>query len=119
MNCLKKYLMSSRLWINYENDRLSKMYGSNYAFVKTYQDAVNIYNTVDKKEIERALVLIYESIKDVIDKDIVIVQGRKNFADSIKSKVTKMLLKEKIYTHIKSFYDAILNELYNNIQLFK
>ena len=105
--------------INYENDRLSKMYGGNYAFVKTYQDAVNIYNTVDKKEIERALVLIYESIKDVIDKDIVIVQGRKNFADSIKSKVTKMLLKEKIYTHIKSFYDAILNELYNNIQLFK
>lgn len=105
--------------INYENERLSKMYGGNYAFVKTYQDAVDTYTGADKKEIERALVLIYQSIEDVIDKEIVSVQGKKNFTDSIKSKVTKVLLKERIYTHIKGFYDQILNELYNNVQLFK
>lgn len=105
--------------INYENERLSRMYGGNYAFVKTYQDAIDTYTGADKKEIERALVLIYESIEDVIDKEIVTVQGKKNFADSIKSKVTKVLLKEKIYAHIKGFYDQLLNELYTNIQLFK
>ena len=105
--------------INYENERLSKMYGGNYAFVKTYQDAIDTYTQIDKKEIERALVLIYKSIEDVVDKDIVIVQGKKNFADSIKSKVTKILLKERIYAHIKGFYDQLLNELYTNIQLFK
>lgn len=105
--------------INYENERLSKMYGGNYAFVKTYQDAILTYTQCDNKEIERVLVLIYENIKDVVDKDIVIVQGRKNFADSIKKKVTKLLLKEQLYKDIKNFYDALLSELYTNIQLFK
>lgn len=105
--------------INYENERLSKMYGGNYAFVKTYQDAILTYTQCDNKKIERVLVLIYENIKDVVDKDIIIVQGRKNFADSIKKKVTKLLLKEQLYKDIKNFYDALLNELYTNIQLFK
>lgn len=105
--------------INYENERLSKMYGGNYAFVKTYQDAILTYTQCDNKEIERVLVLIYENIKDVVDKDIVIVQGRKNFADSIKKKVTKFLIKEQIYKNIRGFYDALLSELYTNIQLFK
>jgi len=68
---------------------------------------------------ERALVLIYGAIKDVLDKEIIIVQGRKNFVDSVKSKVTKLLLKEKLYSKIKTFYEPLLNELYSNLQLFK
>lgn len=104
--------------INYENERLSKIYGGNYAFVKTYQDAIETY-PADKSEIERTLVIIYEVIEDVLDKEVVIVQGRKNFADSVKSKATKLLLKEKLYTKVKGFYAQLLNELYTNIQLFK
>ena len=104
--------------INYENERLSKIYGGNYAFVKTYQDAIETY-PADKSEIERTLVLIYNAIEDVIDKEVVIVQGRKNFADSVKTKVTKTLLKEKLYGKIKGFYTQLLNDLYTNIQLFK
>ena len=104
--------------INYENERLSKIYGGNYAFVKTYQDAIETY-PADKSEIERTLVIIYGVIEDVLDKEVVIVQGRKNFADSVKSKATKLLLKEKLYSKIKGFYDQLLNELYTNIQLFK
>ena len=104
--------------INYENERLSKIYGGNYAFVKTYQDAIETY-PADKSEIERTLVIIYGVIEDVLDKEVVIVQGRKNFADSVKSKATKLLLKEKLYTKIKGFYAQLLNELYTNIQLFK
>lgn len=104
--------------INYENERLSKIYGGNYAFVKTYQDAIETY-PVDKSEIERTLVIIYRVIEDVLDKEVVIVQGRKNFGDSVKSKATKLLLKEKLYSKIKGFYEQLLNELYTNVQLFK
>ena len=104
--------------INYENERLSKIYGGNYAFVKTYQNAIEIY-PADKSEIEGTLVIIYNEIKDALDKEIVTIQGRKNFADSIKSKVTKILLKESLYGKIKGFYVQLLNDLYTNIQLFK
>lgn len=104
--------------INYENERLASLYGGNYAFVKTYQDAIETY-AADKSEIERMLVIIYEDIKNVITAESLIIQGRKNFADSIKHNVTKILLKEKLYSRVKDFYDQILNELYMNIQLFK
>lgn len=104
--------------INYENERLSKIYGGSYAFVKTYQDAIEIY-PADKSEIERTLVIIYNEIKNALDKEIVAIQGRKNFVDSIKSKATKILLKEKLYGKIKGFYVQLLNDLYTNIQLFK
>ena len=104
--------------INYENERLSKIYDGNYAFVKTYQDAIETY-PADKSEIERTLVIIYEVIEDALDKEIVTIQGRKNFADSIKSKATKILLKEKLYAKIKGFYAQLLNDLYTNIQIFK
>lgn len=104
--------------INYENERLSKLYGGNYAFVKTYQDAIELY-PADKSDVERTLVIIYQIIEDVLDKDVILIQGRKNFADSVKSKATKLLLKEKIYGKIKEFYAQLLNELYTNIQLFK
>ena len=104
--------------INYENERLSQIYGGNYAFVKTYQDAIETY-PVDKSEIERILVIVYDIIRYVLDKESMIVQGRKNFADSIKTKATKILLKENLYEKIKDFYTQFLNELYTNIQLFK
>lgn len=104
--------------INYENERLAELYGGNYAFVKTYQDAIETYSA-DKSEIEKMLVIIYEDIKNVITADSLIVQGRKNFTDSIKHNVTKVLLKENLYAKVKDFYDQILNELYMNIQLFK
>lgn len=104
--------------INYENDRLAQIYGGNYAFVKTYQDAVENYDA-DKSDIEKMLIHIYEDIKDVLEADTLIIQGRKNFADFIKHDVTKLLLKDKIYVKVKTFYDQVLNELYTNLQLFK
>lgn len=104
--------------INYENERLSRIYGGNYAFVKTYQDAIEIY-PVDKSDIERTLVVVYGLILDALDKEVVTVQGRKNFVDSIKARATKPLLKEGPYRRIKEYYEQLLNELYTNIQLFK
>lgn len=111
-------ILQEMMNINKENDRLSKSYGGNYAFVKTYQDISDLYRDVDKDKIEKSLIIVYENIKDVLDKNILVVQGRKNFIDSIKHKVTKTLLKEKLYSTVKSFYDKMLNELYTNLQLF-
>lgn len=111
-------ILQEMMNINKENDRLSKSYGGNYAFVKTYQDMTDLYSDVDKDKIEKSLIIVYENIKDVLDKNILVVQGRKNFIDSIKHKVTKTLLKEKLYSTVKNFYDKMLNELYTNLQLF-
>lgn len=105
--------------INDENERLSALYGGNYAFVKTYQDCIEQYAAIDKSEMEQILQFVYESIHDVLDKDIVLIQGRKNFIAAVKKKVTGRLLREKLYKKVKSYYEAILNELYTNIQLFK
>ena len=104
--------------INRENDRLGEIYGGNFAFVKTYKDAIEMFPDVSNKVIEQMLVTIYEDIKDKLKFDTLVVQGRKNFADTIKHDVTKILLKDKIYKYVKRFYHHILNELYTNIQLF-
>lgn len=104
--------------INAENERIAAIYGGNYAFMKTYQEAVENYNS-DKSVIEKLLKVIYENVKDVVDTESIIIQGRKNFADSIKHSITKVLLKEKIYVLVKGFYDKVLNDLYTNLQLFK
>lgn len=105
--------------INRENERLGEIYGGNFAFVKTYKDAIEAFPDVSNKTIEKMLVITYKDIKDRLKFDTLIVQGKKNFADTIKQDITKTLLKEKIYKEIKPFYEHILNELYTNIQLFK
>ena len=98
---------------------MAENYGGNFGFVKTYQDAVELYTDVDKKDIEKMLLIAYQYIKDKLDNDTLIIQGRKNFIDSIKQNITKVLLKEKLYLKVKNFYDQILSELYTNIQWFK
>lgn len=104
--------------INNENDRLSTVYNGNYGFVKTYTDASEKYS-VDKSDLEKTLIIIFNDIKDNIDGDTLLVQGRKNFIDTVKGDVTKLLLKEKLYAKVKDFYDQLISELYTNIQLFR
>ncbi len=104
--------------INRENDRLAEIYGGNFAFVKTYKDAIELFPAVSNKIIEKMLVIVYEDIKDRLAYDTLVVQGRKNFVDTIKKDVTTVLLKEKIYKDVKTFYEHICGELYTNIQLF-
>ena len=105
--------------INAENDRLAALYGNNYAFVKTYQDACADFTGATPSDIETVLHLVYDAVKDNLDREVIIVQGRRNFVDEVKSKITKQLLKQKLYKSVKSYYDKLLNELYTNLQLFK
>lgn len=104
--------------INDENDRLAAVYDGNFAFVKTYQDAADAY-PLDRSAIEQMLVITCNSLKEVLNTDIPLIQGRKNFVDSIKKNITKQLLSAGIYGKVKGYYDLILDQLYTNIQLFR
>lgn len=104
--------------INEKNDELSNTYGGNFAFVKTYQDLIE-NEDIDQSIIQNTLKIIYEEIEDIYNRDIFLVQGKKNFVDSIKKKITIKLLQQGLYEKINNVYDRMLNELYKNIQLYK
>jgi type I restriction enzyme R subunit len=104
--------------INEENDRLSQAYGGSFAFVKTLSDTV-IETNIDRSDIESFLKIIYDNIKDTIYDDALILQGKKGFVDATKSKITVILIKEKLFKKVKDSYDEILEMLYVNLLLYK
>lgn len=65
------------------------------------------------------LVMVYESIKDLIGSDSLVVQGKLNFINTLKGKITTQLLREGIYSDIKIVYDKVLSDLYTNIQIIR
>lgn len=112
-------VLKQAISINEENERLSQTYNGNFGFVKTYKSFAELYPDIDSKDLERVLVIIFNDIKVLLDKDVLVIQGRQNFIDSIKKHITKTLLKEKLYKNIKPIYETLLNQLYTNIQLYK
>ena len=104
--------------INEKNDELSNIYGGNFAFVKTYQDLTEDED-IDQSIIQRVLKIVYEEIEAFYDRDIFLVQGKKNFVDSVKQKITIKLLQEGLFEKVSGIYDKMLNDLYKNIQLYK
>ena len=104
--------------INDKNDELSNTYGGNFAFVKTYQD-VTEDEDIDQSIIQRVLRIIYEEIAVFYNRDVFLVQGKKNFVDSVKQKITIKLLQEGLFEKVSKIYDRMLNDLYKNIQLYK
>lgn len=105
--------------INGENEELAKKYHGRYAFVKTYKDLVAGYPEAAPAAIENTLALICDTIKDQIDSDAFVLQGKDRFRDNLKSKITIPLVKQKLYPTIKFFYDALLEDVYKNLQHFK
>ena len=55
-------ILQEMMNINKENDRLSKSYGGNYAFVKTYQDISDLYKSLkNKKEFKSIIYKLFNS----------------------------------------------------------
>ena len=52
-------------------------------------------------------------------KDSLIIQGKKNFINTLKKKITTQLLKEGIYSEIKVVYDKVLSDLYTTFKYIK
>lgn len=104
--------------INEENQRLSATYGGSFAFVKTLSEAV-IESNIDRSDIEKLLIVIYNAIKDTVFDDALKAQGKLGFVTTTKAKVTVELIKNGLYKKIKNNYDSILEMLYVNLLLYK
>ena len=114
-------------YINYENDRLSKLYDGHFAFVKTLQDFVNVYPDLNKKDIEQLSNIIFNSIKGIVDnKDNLLVQGRDGFVAETKRKTMPHCAKAKAVSgqglykelQLKNTFDYLLSQLYTNLLLY-
>ena len=104
--------------INEENERLAKAYGGNFAFVKTLSDAT-VQTTIDRSKIEEFLKIVYENMKDTLNDDVLVMIGKQGFINAIKEKITKILLKQKLYSLFKEYYEDILEILYSNLMIYK
>lgn len=106
--------------INAENERLASRYDGNYAFVKTYTDAVEVHSDCDIEDIAKVIDIVYASVKDIKDANILVLQGRENFAASIKKATTAELLRLGLYKKLglKDWFNSLLNETYVNMKLF-
>ena len=116
---LRKILEEARR-INEENERLSARYDGNYAFVKTYTDAVEIHSEYDKEDIAAVLDIVYEAVKEIKTANILILQGRDNFVSSVSNKTITKLIKAKLYGKLalKNWYSSLLTETYANMKMF-
>ena len=114
-------ILTSAIAINAENDRLANIYDGNFALVKTYQDALILKPELDNKDIEEAIKYIYSEIKEGIDTNILVVQGREGFIDETKKKVVKGLLKNGLYKklNLKDWLQSLLNLMYSNLQNYR
>lgn len=106
--------------INEENDRLAARYDGDYAFVKTFTDAVEIHPEYDKEDIAAVMDVVYAAVKDVRNTNILTIQQRDNFVGIVKKNTTAALLKSGLYKKLslKDWYTDILNETYANMKIF-
>ena len=106
--------------INEENERISARYDGNYAFVKSYTDAIEIYPEYDKDDIATVVDIVYAAVKEIKTANILILQGRDNFISSVSNKTITKLIKAKLYgkLSLKEWYDDLLGEIYTNMKIF-
>ncbi|WP_317303331.1 DEAD/DEAH box helicase family protein [Acidaminococcus timonensis] len=114
-------ILKKAMAINAENDRLAARYDGNFGLVKTYQDIMTDRPELNNKDVEAAVGLVYEKIKDAIAADILVVQGRQGFIDETKKKVVKELLKNGLYKKLglKTWMETFLSDMYNNLQIYR
>ncbi len=106
--------------VNDENERMSERYNGDFGFVKTYLDACEVHPDCDKEDIAKVIDVIFASVKDIKDKNILILQGREIFTASVKKATTAELLKSGLYKklNLKEWLSQLLNEVYTNMKLF-
>jgi type I restriction enzyme R subunit len=106
--------------INEENEKISARYDGNYAFVKTYTDAVEIHPEYKKEDIAAVIDIVYEAVKEIRSANILILQGRDNFIANINRITTVKLIKAGLYdgANLDDWYDSLLTEVYANMKMF-
>ncbi len=116
---LKKVLEEAQR-INAENEAIAKRYGGNYAFVKTYTDAVEIHPELDKEIVAKVVDVVFAAVQDIKSANMLILQGRNNFMANINRTTTTKLIKAGLYddANLDDWYDELLSEVYANMKMF-
>lgn len=114
-------ILKKAMVINAENQRLAAKYDGHFGMVKTYQDIMADRSDLDNKRVEQAMSIIYGKIKDAIDADILVVQGRQGFIDETNKKVTMELLTSGLYKELglNTWLDTLLSNMYTNLQSYR
>ena len=95
--------------------------------MKTFQDFVNVYPDLNRKDVEQLFAIIFECIKEIVDnKDNLLVQGRNGFITETKKKSMAKCAKTKatngqgLYKELqlKNTFDYLLSQLYTNLLLY-
>lgn len=116
---LKKVLEEAQR-INAENEAIAKRYNGNYAFVKTYTDAIEIHPEFGKEVIAKVIDVIFEAVQEIKSANMLILQGRDNFMANLNRKTTVKLIKSGLYddANLDEWYDELLSETYANMKMF-
>lgn len=116
---LRRILEEIRL-INTHNEAISERYGKNYAFVKTYTDAIEMHPEYDKEDIAKVIDVIFEAVQEIKSANMLILQGRSNFISNINNITTVKLIRLGLYddVNLDDWYDDILSEIYANMKMF-
>lgn len=106
--------------VNEENERIAERFGGSYAFVKTYTDAVEMHDDLDREDIAQVLDIVYEAVGDIRTAEILAIQSRESFVSSILGKTVTRLIKAKLYIRLKckDWYEDLLREAYANMKIF-
>ena len=103
--------------INEENERIAAVYNGDYAFVRTYNDYKERSDlNLTKEELERILVVINEQVGVIRESNKLLMQGRANFISVTLTKITKILLKERLNRKVN--LKELLDTLYSNMNLY-
>lgn len=107
--------------INDENERLSSVYGGQFAYVKSYQDYISDFPEQDYLRVEEMYVDLYSTVSETLSTNALIQRSRENFNTAIKKKAIPLLLKKKLYKELdlKNSFDVVLNQLYSNLLAYK
>jgi type I restriction enzyme R subunit len=107
--------------INLENKMLADVFGGNFAYVKTYQDVIKEYQTVDRVKVQKLLLIIRESVENISGVNNLVLIGKTNFVDNVKKKATPSLITTRLYKdlNLKEWYDSLLSQVFINLQIYK
>ena len=106
--------------INEENERLSKEFNGEFAYVKTCQDICINHPEFCKDDVLQLLKILGKAVSNIKSVNTLVLVGRSNFISNIKKQTSGELLTKGIYKKLSlnTMFDPVLSDLFVNLQLY-
>ena len=107
--------------LNKHNDELSEKFDKHFSFVKGISETKEKYPDYKEEDIELLYQIIFESRKNDLTLDNLIVMGERSFIDNTKSAVIKRILSNSEYRplyvklSLSKIFDDLLSKLYKKL----